>query len=64
MRAASEIEKEWNEQADAIAAHVVANQGIAFKIDDDKTTDAIAGATVKIKDYAEIIEDAISQARR
>lgn len=63
MRAASPIEKEWDEQADAIAAHVVANQEVAFKVNEDKTTDAIAGATVKVQDYAEIIEDVISQAK-
>lgn len=63
MRMASEIGKEWNEQADAIAAHVVENQGIAFRMNDDKTTDDVAGATVKVHYYVPIIEDLIAKAK-
>lgn len=63
MRAASDIEKEWNEQADAIAAHVVENQGIAFRMNDDKTTDDIAGASVKVHYYTPLLEELVSQAK-
>lgn len=63
MKAASEIEREWNEQADAIAAHVIENQGIAFNMNEDKTTDDIAGASVKVNYYAAILEELIAQAR-
>lgn len=63
MKGASEIDKEWNEQADAIAAHVVKNQGVAFKMNEDKTTDDIAGASVKVNYYVAILEELIAQAR-
>ncbi len=63
MKAASEIGKEWNEQADAIAAHVIENQGIAFNVNEDKTTDDIAGASVKVNYFASILEDLMTQAR-
>ncbi|GLI56191.1 hypothetical protein PM10SUCC1_17050 [Propionigenium maris DSM 9537] len=63
MKAASGIGREWNEQADAIAAHVVENQGISFEVNEDKTTDAIAGASMKVNYYVSILEELIAQAR-
>jgi len=63
MKLASEIGREWNEQADAIADHVVENQEIAFKMNEDRTTDDIAGASVKVDYYVSILEELMAQAR-
>lgn len=64
MRKASKIGKEWNEQADAIGKHVVENQGLAFKLNKDKKTDDIAGATVKMHYYQGILAKVLAEAKK
>ena len=64
MRIASEIDAEWDEQADALAANIIENQGITFEVNEDKTTDGVAGATMKVTSYVSIIEDLLTQATK
>ncbi len=42
---------------------MVENQGISFEVNEDKTTDAIAGASMKVNYYVSILEELIAQAR-
>ncbi len=64
MRKASKIGKEWNEQADAIAQSVVNNQGISFKIKENKRTDGVAGASIKVTPYVEALNVALNKAQK
>ncbi len=64
MRKASKIGKEWNEQANAIAASVVKNQGIGYSVKKNKRTDDIAGATMRVDAYTKAIKEALEKAKK
>lgn len=66
MRVASPIGKEWFEQANALEAKVVKEQGLSWltwKDDTKTTTDSVAGVTMKVGILTEAIQNALNQAK-
>ncbi len=64
MVKASKIKKEWYEQANILASDIVKNQGVTFKVKDDLKTDGVAGATIKVAEYVELINELIEEAKK
>lgn len=64
MRRGSSIDREWNEQVDAIAEDIIKNQGIKFKLEKDGAPDGVAGATINVEPYVRIIEEILEEARK
>lgn len=62
MIKASKIEAEWHEQAAKVAEYLIEKQdptAIEYT-DEDGHTDAISGATIKVKDFFELAEKALN----
>ena len=67
MKVASPIGKEWFEQANALEAKVLEEQGLSWltwKDETNSTTDAVAGVTMKINILTEAIQNALNQAKK
>lgn len=65
MKSASPIGKEWYEQAEALEAKVIEEQGIDFITynEDNETTDSVSGVTIKINILEEAVTSALEQAK-
>lgn len=61
MIKASTIDKEWHEQAEAAAEYLIEVQDpTLIEVNEDKTSDAIAGATIKVNDFVDLAEKALA----
>ncbi|MGL4972084.1 MAG: hypothetical protein ACRC6H_02970 [Culicoidibacterales bacterium] len=63
MKAASPIGKEWYEQAQAIEAFIVENDGASSITLTDGKIDNIAGATIKGQDIIDLYNEAVANAQ-
>lgn len=63
MKKASKIGKNWDEQAEIISKNIVDNQGITFTVKEDRKTDGIVGATIKVQGYVELINKILDRAK-
>lgn len=53
----------WAEQADALAAYVIENQGLTGMSTDEKgKTDAIASVSISVNDFIELVTECIEDA--
>jgi len=60
MRQASQLGLEWHEQAANVEAYVVKTQDTGFsKFNDDGTTDAITGASMRVKNFFDLVKKAL-----
>ncbi|MFA6506228.1 MAG: FMN-binding protein [Treponemataceae bacterium] len=62
MAKASKLKKEWHEQAAAVEAFLVQTQNIGFNkfTNAGGNTDAISGASMKVKDFFEVAKKAVA----
>ncbi len=57
-------ELEWYEQAEAVSAEVVQNQGTSsIVVKEDGKTDAVAGVSISVDGFVELANEAIDQAK-
>ena len=55
---------EWHEQAEKVEAFLVEKQDVdAIELNDDGTTDAIAGVTMAVDGFVDLVKDALSGAK-
>ena len=55
---------EWHEQAEKVETFLVEKQDVdAIELNDDGTTDAVAGVTIKVKGFVDLVKKALSQAK-
>lgn len=55
---------EWHEQAEKVEAFLVEKQDVdAIELNDDGTTDAVAGVTIKVNGFVDLVKKALSQAK-
>jgi hypothetical protein len=65
MKDASPVEKEWFEQADLLAEEIIKNQGLeGIVVDEDGKVDSIAGVTMVVDLYLDLIEDILEEAKK
>ena len=55
---------EWHEQAEKVETFLVEKQDVdAIELNDDGTTDAVAGVTIKVKGFVDLVKKALSEAK-
>ncbi|NLN42421.1 MAG: FMN-binding protein [Clostridiales bacterium] len=55
---------EWHEQAEKVEAFLVEKQDVdAIQVKDDGTTDAVAGVTIKVNGFVDLVKKALSEAK-
>ncbi|NLI59901.1 MAG: FMN-binding protein [Clostridiales bacterium] len=55
---------EWHEQAEKVEAFLVEKQDVnAIQVKDDGKTDAIAGVTINVNGFVDMVKDALSNAK-
>lgn len=55
---------EWHEQAEKVEEFLVEKQDVdAIEVKDDKTTDSIAGVTMKVGGFVDMVKEALSKAK-
>lgn len=65
MKPASDIEKEWFEQVNALSDKIVEEQGTAWlNLKEDGTTDSISSVTIIIDETVKAVENALKQAKK
>ncbi len=55
---------EWHEQAEKVEAFLIEKQDVdAITLNEDGSTDAIAGVTITVQGFVEMVKDALSNAK-
>lgn len=54
---------EWHEQIAYFEQHVIANGVDSISIKGDQKTDTVTGCTIKVKDYVDLINEALDKAK-